>query len=115
MTKIKNFIKKYIVTVIKNIDWANISASTYVRYILMLLAALNSLLNMLGKNPINVDENQLYELVSNVLTIVILVVNTYKNNSITKQGIEADAVLRNLKDDARAEVLNPPVKEEESE
>ena len=103
MKKIKAFIDKYILTTIKSIDWTNISAATYVRYILMIVAALNSILNMLGCNPIHVDENQLYDVISNLLTVLILFVNTYKNNSITGAAIEGDKVMKQLKADAKNE------------
>lgn len=110
MKKIKTFIEKYILTTIKNIDWANISAATYVRYILMIIAALNSILNMFGCNPINVDENQLYDVISNILTVVILFVNTYKNNSITGPAIEGDKVMKQLKADAKNEISKEKTK-----
>ena len=71
--------KNKIIQAIKSIDWANISPATYTRYILMIIAIINMLLNAFKINPIEVSENEVYQGVSNILTCVLFVINTWKN------------------------------------
>lgn len=90
---------KKIIKVFTDIDWSSISTGTYVRYIVMILTIINTILIRIGKTPISVEEEQVYQTVSDVITIVVLIVNTYKNNSTSWQAIQADAYLQNLKGD----------------
>lgn len=95
--KFVEFIKK----VLSRIDWKNISIGTYVRYILMILAILNAILRVCGVNPIPYDENQVYEFVELAYYIVVLVVNTYKDNPTSPEGIESNAYMKTLKQQNR--------------
>lgn len=88
----KKFIK-----IFTNIDWTAISTGTYVRYILMVLTIVNTIIARFGITPIPVEEEQIYRIVSDIITIVVLIVNTYKNNSTSPEAIKADAYLQNLK------------------
>lgn len=88
--------KKFI-RIFTNIDWSSISIGTYVRYILMALTIINTILTRFGITPLPVEEDQVYQVVSDVITIIILIVNTYKNNSTSPEAIKADAYLQNLK------------------
>ena len=81
---------KKLFAIIHRINWTQIPPATYVRYILMIIAVLNVILTRLGWNPIDVSENELYQLVSDVLGVVILVVNTWFNNSVTQEALDAD-------------------------
>ena len=89
--------KNKIIQAIKSIDWANISPATYTRYILMIIAIINMLLNAFKINPIEVSENEVYQVVSNILTCVLFVINTWKNNSVTNSAINADQYMKDLK------------------
>lgn len=84
--------KKFI-NFIKRIEWDKISVATYVRYILMIISIINTIITKLGCNPIEVSETVLYETVSDVVTLVILVVNTWYNNSVSPEAIAADAIM----------------------
>ena len=88
----KKFIK-----IFTNIDWTAISTGTYVRYILMVLTIVNTIIARFGITPITVEEEQIYQVVSDIIAIVVLIVNTYKNNSTSPEAIKADAYLQNLK------------------
>ena len=80
---------------IKRIDWAQISPAVYTRYILMIVLVINTLNTHLGWFPIlNLDEDSVYQTVSDLLTVGVLVVNTWKNNSVTPEAIEADKFLQ---------------------
>ena len=76
--------------VIKSIDWAQITPATYVRYILMIVTVINALAARFGWTPISVDESELYQVVSDIITVVTVIINTWFNNSVTKEPIEAD-------------------------
>ena len=88
----KNFIK-----IFTSIDWSSISIGTYVRYIIMILTIINTILIRIGKAPIPIEEQQIYQTVSDFITIIVLIINTYKNNSTSTEAIKADAYLQNLK------------------
>lgn len=79
------------------VDWLNVPVWTYVRYILAIVAAVNTLLNVFGINPININETQLYDVVSAILFIVILFVNTYKDNPTSPEAIESNKFMKQLK------------------
>ena len=95
--------KNKIIQAIKSIDWANISPATYTRYILMIIAIVNMLLNAFKINPIEVSENEVYQVVSNILTCVLFVINTWKNNSVTNSAISADQYMKDLKNYEKVE------------
>ena len=95
--------KNKIIQAIKSIDWANISPATYTRYILMIIAIVNMLLNAFKINPIEVSENEVYQVVSNILTCVLFVINTWKNNSVTNSAISADQYMKDLKNNEKVE------------
>ena len=95
--------KNKIIQAIKSIDWANISPATYTRYILMIIAIINMLLNAFKINPIEVSENEVYQVVSNILTCVLFVINTWKTNSVTNSAINADQYMKDLKNKEKVE------------
>ena len=68
---------KKVIAFFKKINWKEIPVTTYVRYILMIITIANMLLTRLGLNPINVSEDQLYQVVSDVLTAVVFITNTW--------------------------------------
>lgn len=89
--------KNKIIAILKSIDWKNISVATYTRYILMIIAIINMILTHFGLNPIKVSETEVYQTVTDVITCVIFVINTWKNNSVTTNAIAADGYLNDLK------------------
>lgn len=88
---------KKILVILKNIDWAEVQPGTYVRYIMMIIAIINMILTRTGKNPISVSETQVYQFCTDALTAITFVVNTWLNNSLTKQAVAADSYLNDLK------------------
>lgn len=73
---------------IHRVDWANVSPYTYARYILMIVSALNLVAKAFGYDVINVDENELVDKITYILPVIILIVNTYKDNPTSKEAIE---------------------------
>ena len=89
MKKVKEFLNR--------INWKEIPPATYARYILMMVSIINTILTRCGINPIQVSETELYQFISDVLTIAILISNTWCNNSVTQEAIAADHYLKELK------------------
>lgn len=95
--KLKRLITEGFLPLFKGVEWTKISVSTYVRWILAILLSVNNILTFAGLNPIPISENLIYEIVSMILNVVVLISNTYKNNSTSKEAIIADKVLKALK------------------
>ena len=100
--KIRTLLQNTLGKVFKNVDWINTPAVVYVRYILAIIAAVNTLLNAFGINPIVIDENQLYDVISAILFIAILFVNTYMDNPTSPEAIESNKFMYQLKAETKA-------------
>ena len=75
----------------------SISKGTIVRTIMMILVIVNIILQRLGYDIINVDENSVLAAVELLIEIAILIVGWWKNNSFSQNAIKADEYLRKLK------------------
>lgn len=78
-------------------DNKNISAGTIARTIVLVLALINQALVIAGKPIINIAEQDIYNAVSLIATIVASVWAWWKNNSFTKEAIEADEYMADMK------------------
>ena len=76
---------------------AKVKPDTIARAIVLAITLLNMVLTMLGKAPLNLDENTIYVTVSGVWTIAWTVWCYWKNNSFTKAAIVADEFKDDLK------------------
>lgn len=85
-----------LMTVLGSIDWKNIPAATYTRYILMLLAGVNMILTHFGLNPIPISDDSIYQVVTDVLAFAVMLTNTWCNNSVTAPALKADEYYRDL-------------------
>ena len=74
-----------------------VTAATWARTICQLVALLNSLLTAFGKSPLPIDNEQLQQVVSTLITVVVAIINWWKNNSFTKEAIEADKLYAELR------------------
>lgn len=70
---------------------------TIIRTIILLVALVNQLLVAFGKSPLPIDDEQIETLFSTGFTIIASLIAWWKNNSVTKEAIEADEYLRKLK------------------
>ena len=80
--------------------------STIVRTVLLLIVIINMILKASGKQIINVDESQVYEIVELLISLAIIIVSWWKNNSFTENAQKADeylAELRRLEKEEREE------------
>lgn len=75
----------------------NISAGTIARTIVLALALINQLLTATGHAVLPITDEQVNTLVSTIWTVVAALWAYWKNNSLTPQAIEADAVMKDLK------------------
>lgn len=67
---------------------------TIVRSVVLVLAIINNALVLFGKSPLPIDN----EAVSFIFTTAAALWAWWKNNSFTKEAIEADVYLRDLRD-----------------
>lgn len=74
-----------------------ISAGTIARTACLLLALTNQLLSALGKPILPIESSTVEQLVTAGITTVTALVAWWNNNSFSKEAIQADAVLENLK------------------
>ena len=76
----------------------NVKVSTIVRTIVLTIALLNQGLAIFGKEAFPITEDMVYQVVTVIFTTVSAVCAWWKNNSFTKNAIEADKFLEDLKD-----------------
>ena len=74
-----------------------VSPDTIARTIVLALALINQLLINTGKTPIPIMEDDVYQLVSIIFTIVTAVIAWWYNNSFTKHAVRADEYMKALK------------------
>ena len=75
----------------------NIDKGTLVRTVILVLALVNQVLTVLGINPLPIDEGNLDLLISTAWTIVAAIWSWWKNNNITKEAVQAQVYLDDLK------------------
>ena len=69
-----------------------------VRLVVLIILLVNQALIVFGLNPLPFSEEQIYEAVSSVATVVVALWAWWKNNSITKEAQQADEYLQELKE-----------------
>lgn len=74
-----------------------ISKGTIIRTALLLLAIINNVLALFGKAPLPITNEQLELIISTIFTVVMAVINWWKNNSFTKPAIQGDVLMRRLR------------------
>lgn len=72
------------------------SKATLARTIVLVIALINQVLTVSGKNPLPFSETEIYEGVSLMLTATASIVSWWKNNSFTKNAIKADEYKKSL-------------------
>lgn len=74
-----------------------IKKDTIIRTIVLIVALINQGLTIAGKNPLPFEDAEITEILSYIFTICASLWSWWKNNSFTKNAIEADKVLDALK------------------
>lgn len=73
-----------------------------IRLIIGLILFINSILTSKGLNPIPISEEQLYELISWILTAAAAIYGWWwKNNNITQEAQKAQGYLDELKEEKK--------------
>lgn len=76
---------------------SQIKTDTIVRTIVLIIALANQILAILGKEAFPVTEDQVYQIVTLIVTVAASVWSWWKNNSFTEAAIEGDKVKDRLK------------------
>ena len=75
----------------------NVSKETLIRTGILFVTLINSVLSMLGKNPLPFSDSEIYQAISAVCTVAATVWAWWKNNSFTNSAIKADEYKNALK------------------
>lgn len=75
-----------------------IKTETVIRTVVLLLALANQVLAIYGKNAIPITEDEVYQLITLIVTIASTLWAWWKNNSFTQEALQADAYLEQLKE-----------------
>lgn len=74
-----------------------VKPDTIIRTIVLIIALLNQALAIMGKEAIPVTDDQVYQLVTLLITIIASLWTWWKNNSFTLPAIKADEYLAKLR------------------
>ncbi len=74
-----------------------VTPDTWARTICLLVALVNQCLAILGKEALPFAENDIYQVVSLLATIITGAIAWWKNNSFTEAAKNADALLKESK------------------
>lgn len=75
-----------------------VTVGTIARTAAMVITIANTILTAAGKNPLPFSDTEVYAWISDIAEIVVSLVAWWKNNSFTKSAIQADGVLKKLKE-----------------
>lgn len=75
-----------------------IAPQTIIRTIVLVITLINQTLTLLGKNPLPFAEEEMYEILTTIATLVITTWAWWKNNSFTSAAIEADKYMKAIKE-----------------
>lgn len=76
--------------------------STIVRVAVLAILLVNQVLVAFGFEPLPFDEQQIYEAVSTVATVVMAIITTYFNNDVTPEGRAGTEKTRQLKEENKS-------------
>ena len=74
-----------------------IKAETIIRTIVLILALANQVLAIYGKEKIPITEDEVYQLVTLIVTVTSALWAWWKNNSFTLPALKADEYLERLR------------------
>lgn len=82
----------------------NISKETIVRTVVLAVTLLNTILTQFNKNPLPFSESDIYQIISTICTVSATIWAWWKNNSFTKEAIEADRYKDELKKNKKSNI-----------
>ena len=96
----------------KVINFEGVSPDTWARTIILIIALINQVLAIFGKGELPITENEVYQLVTIVFTIVSALWSWWKNNSFSVSAQDGDKVMKALEE---GELKYTPKPEPETE
>lgn len=75
-----------------------ISANVIARTIVLTIALFNQIMVAFGYTPVDVNEEDVYTIVSTAATVIVAIIVWWKNNSFTEPAKKADTYLKELKE-----------------
>lgn len=79
-----------------------ITKGTIIRTLCLIIALTNQILAVFGKSPLPIDDTTVELLVSTLATVILALINWWKNNDFTLNARRAGKYFRDLKEiDAR--------------
>lgn len=83
---------------------SEVKKTTIIRTVVLIVALINQALTLAGKNPLPFENDEITNVLSYAFTTAASLWAWWKNNSFTKNAIEADKVLENLNSGESEEV-----------
>ena len=80
----------------KKFDATKLDAGTITRPVVLILTLANAVLSILGKDKIDFAENDIYQFVTAILTVIVPVWTWWENNAFTKNARKAEDYRKNL-------------------
>lgn len=74
-----------------------VKTETIIRTVVLILALINQVLAITGRQAIPITEDEVYQLITLVVTIAAALWSWWKNNSFTIPAIKADEYLEQLR------------------
>ena len=74
-----------------------VTKETIIRTAITFIALINSVLTVMGKNPLPWSETEMFEGLSALLTVITTAWSWWKNNSFTQNALLADSYMKKLK------------------
>ena len=74
-----------------------ISKETWIRTAFLAVSLINQIMTLLGWNPLPFSDEELYQGLSALATVISTLWAWWKNNSFTQSALKADQYLKNLK------------------
>lgn len=78
-----------------------VKTDTIIRTIVLIIALVNQVLAIMGKQAFPVTEDEVYQVVTLIVTIGASVWAWWKNNSFTSEAIAGDNLMNRLKKEKR--------------
>jgi len=75
-----------------------ISKGTIIRTIMLILVVINFTLKQTGHDILNIDETEVGAALETIISIAVIAVAYWKNNSVSQNAIKADEFLKSLEE-----------------
>ena len=81
-----------------------IPVSTIIRTIVMVFSLVNTVLTMIGKNPLPFSDEQIYIVLTSAVSVGVTLWTWWKNNSFTQAALAGDEVMQKIQQGVEEEV-----------